>query len=68
MSRRNKHCQYCGAELPEHLLFTKAEIEAQDRLRATEELEQKIREEARKEAERINPTEGLYFRGEFGDF
>jgi heme/copper-type cytochrome/quinol oxidase subunit 2 len=29
MSRVHKHCQYCGAGLPEHLLATEAEIKAE---------------------------------------
>jgi hypothetical protein len=29
MSRRHEHCQYCGAELPEHMLATQAEIDAE---------------------------------------
>ena len=31
MNRRNKNCLYCGAALPESLLFTKEEIEMQQR-------------------------------------
>lgn len=29
MSRHHKHCQYCGAELPERMLATQAEIDAE---------------------------------------
>jgi hypothetical protein len=31
MSRRNRNCLYCGAVLPENLVFTKEEIEMQNR-------------------------------------
>jgi hypothetical protein len=31
MNRRNKNCLYCGAGLPENLLFTKEEAEMQQR-------------------------------------
>ena len=31
LNRRNKNCLYCGADLPENLLFTKEEIEMQQR-------------------------------------
>jgi len=31
MNRRNKQCLYCGATLPENLLFTPAEIEIEQR-------------------------------------
>ncbi len=31
MSRRHTHCQYCGAELPAHLLASQAEIAAEFR-------------------------------------
>lgn len=31
MSRRHKRCQYCGAELPPHLLAGDAEIAAEFR-------------------------------------
>jgi hypothetical protein len=31
MSRRNRNCLYCGAALPENLVFTKEEIEMQNR-------------------------------------
>ena len=30
-SRRHKRCQYCGAELPDHLLATPAELDAEFR-------------------------------------
>ena len=30
-SRRHKRCQYCGAELPQHLLVTQAETDAEFR-------------------------------------
>ena len=66
ISRRNKLCQYCGATLPEHLLWTPAEIEMQDRLLAEKERERKANVEADQEEElRKNPTEGLYVRGDF---
>ena len=64
VSRRNKHCQYCGAELPEPLRYTKAEIEAQDRLRAEKETEQKTRNEAEKEEDRKHVLDGLYYYGD----
>jgi hypothetical protein len=51
VSRRNQLCQYCGAELPESLLFTKAEIEALDR-EWTEEQNQRTAQRKREEAER----------------
>lgn len=54
MSRRNRRCQYCGADLPENLLFTQAEIEAQNQKLQEEEKQRQARrkfadeEEARK--------------------
>ena len=66
VSRRNNLCQYCGAALPEHLLWTQAEIEIQDRLLAEKERKRRTSEEAEKEEERRkNPIEGLYVRGDF---
>lgn len=66
VSRRNKLCQYCGAALPENLLWTQAEIEMQDRLLVEKERGRKANEEAEKEEERRkNPIEGLYVRGDF---
>jgi len=49
VSRRNKLCQYCGAALPEHLLFTKAEIEKQDRFQEEDRMNRERREKAREE-------------------
>ncbi|HZL12755.1 MAG TPA: hypothetical protein VFC85_01305, partial [Verrucomicrobiae bacterium] len=31
MNRRNKNCLYCGAVLPENLLFSKEELAVQNR-------------------------------------
>jgi hypothetical protein len=31
LSRRSKNCLYCGAVLPENLVFTKEEVEMQNR-------------------------------------
>ncbi|NOS69986.1 MAG: hypothetical protein HOP33_08650 [Verrucomicrobia bacterium] len=56
MSRRHKNCQYCGAELPESLLYTKAEIEALNREFTDAQEERKVREKAA-EAEEIEKAE-----------
>ena len=65
VSRRNKRCQYCGAELPESLLYTKAEVEAQDRLLAQKETEMKNRKLAEREEEQRHMLDGLY-HGDLG--
>jgi hypothetical protein len=48
-SRRHKLCQYCGAELPAELLFSKEEMEAANR--AWDEEQKKIRLRHAKEDE-----------------
>ena len=66
ISRRNRLCQYCGTDLPEHLLWTNAEIEMHARLLAEKERARKISVEADKEEDRRkSPTDGLYVSGDF---
>lgn len=57
-SRRHKKCQYCGAELPESLLYTTAEIEAQNRERNELEKNRTVRNKARDEEERKKQDDG----------
>ena len=65
MSRRHKHCQYCGAELPENLLATPAEIEAEFKAWNKAEKQRQARQaeaEAEEKANRAgidSPTSGL---------
>ena len=66
VSRRNKLCQYCGATLPQHLLWTPAEIEMQDRLLAEKEYQRKANATADKQEDlQKNPTDGLYVCDDF---
>lgn len=66
VSRRNKLCQYCGATLPQHLLWTPSEIEIQDRLLAEKEHQRKANATADKQEDlQKNPTDGLYVHGDF---
>ena len=59
VSRRNSICQYCGVALPEHLLWTKAEIEMQDRRLVEKERIRRISAEDDKEEDRRkSPTNG----------
>jgi hypothetical protein len=46
-SRRHKHCQYCDAELPERMLATPDEIEAESRQRHQEQEARRKRESER---------------------
>ena len=65
MSRRHKRCQYCGAELPEHLLATAAEIEADMKAWKEADKERQKRQTQADAVERANragidlPTIGL---------
>jgi uncharacterized Zn finger protein (UPF0148 family) len=58
LSRRNKKCQYCGVELPEELLYTKAEIEAQDREWKEAERRREAHEKEHEDKERKKRDEG----------
>jgi hypothetical protein len=67
LSRRHKHCQYCGAEIPDNLLFGKAEIDAQKHQWEQSEAKRKIRqrqqdeEEKRKQQKAANGSEAIWF-------
>jgi len=68
MSRRHQTCQYCGAELPEHLRATPAEMDAEfrawkktDKQRQARQTSADAEEKARR-AHIDSPTSGL---GEF---
>jgi hypothetical protein len=50
LSRRNKLCSFCGAQLPAELLFTPAEVEAIEAAERQRALARKLREEERQEA------------------
>ena len=52
LSRRNKLCSFCGAQLPAELLFTPAEVEAIEAAEQQRALARKLREEERLEAAR----------------
>lgn len=52
LSRRHKHCQYCGAEIPDSLLYSNAEIDAQKRQWEQSEAKRKIRQRQQDEEEK----------------
>ena len=58
VSRRHKECQHCGAELPGELLYTNAEIEAQNRAWVESEKNRKARDKERDEEESKNSGDG----------
>jgi hypothetical protein len=49
LNRQSKNCLYCGAVLPENLLFSKEEIEMQNR-----KLEEKSREDRARQKTRAD--------------
>jgi hypothetical protein len=57
-SRRHKKCQYCGAELPESLLYTKSEIEALNREWEKSQAKRKADGKERDEEERKKQDDG----------
>jgi len=59
MSRRHTLCQYCGAEIPENLLYTKVEVEAQNREWEKNQKAQKVRDKESDEEERRKNSNGI---------
>lgn len=57
-SRRHNKCQYCGADLPKALLYSKAEIEAQNQQQDELEKKRKTREGERDEEDRKRRDDG----------
>ena len=59
VSRRHTHCQYCGAQIPEVLLYTKAEVEAENREREMAQKARKVRAKESDEEERRKNSNGI---------
>ena len=53
LSRRHRQCQYCGTELPTHLLATKDEIDTENReweqIQEARRLKEKVQDEVARE-------------------
>jgi hypothetical protein len=54
MNRRSKNCLYCGAALPENLLFSKEELEIQNRKIERENQQDQARQKLRTETNWFN--------------
>ncbi len=51
-SRHHKQCQYCGAGIPQNLLYTREEVEEQNRESMEGQKERKAREKTADEIEK----------------